>query len=640
VKGSSVTEQRRTPPFAQLSGRLGLIGLIVGGVLAATLAIYFGMVLAVGDGVRSGTVVKGVPIGGLTIDDATARLDETIGARAERNLRVRALDQVFVVDPVEAGLRFDAEATVMQAAGREWNPIRLVRDLTSERRIEPIVSIDETALAQQVASMADAVTQPPVEPTLAFNSIEPVLQPGKPGRSIDQMETAALMSDAFLKRRQPIDAPIIRVPTLVRPANAVSAEAFAMQAVSAPVIVDAEGQEVSIPSSAIAEALSFTQSGANLQPQLDGAVLHEAVRGPLRAVEKPGRNATFRIKNGKPVVVKSRVGRGIADDELATQVLAVLDRPEGQRNTSVTMGVREPELTTAQARQLGVNERISTFTQTFPNAAYRTQNIGQAARYVNGTLLLPGDTFSMNDTIKQRTEKNGYTVGYIIGAGGVFDEALGGGVSAATTAVWTGAFFAGMKRTSTQAHSIYISRYQPGLEATVAWGVFDMKFTNDTPYGVFITTSMTNTSMTVNFWSTRIYDEIRADFGPRTNVRPYQTIYNEGENCSSQSGMDGFSINVDRVFINDGAEVKRERISTNYRPSPKVVCGENPKKKKKKEREQQRADEFGDQQSSPGATPSPTPKPTQSAKPSETPKPTQTPSPTPSDPETEFGPAT
>jgi hypothetical protein len=151
---------------------------------------------------------------------------------------------------------------------------------------------------------------------------------------------------------------------------------------------------------------------------------------------------------------------------------------------------------------------------------------------------------------------------------------------------------------------------------------------------------MTNTSMTVNFWSTRIYDEIRADFGPRTNVRPYQTIYNEGENCSSQSGMDGFSINVDRVFINDGAEVKRERISTNYRPSPKVVCGENPKKKKKKEREQQRADEFGDQQSSPGATPSPTPKPTQSAKPSETPKPTQTPSPTPSDPETEFGPAT
>lgn len=626
-----MTEHRRIPPIAQLSGR---IGLIVGGVLAAIVAIYFGMVLAVGDGVRAGTVVKGVPIGGMSIEEATARLDETIGVRAERNLRVRALDQIFVVNPVEAGLSFDAEATVMQAAGREWNPLRLIRDLTSERRIDPVVDIDESALTQQVASMADAVMQPPVEPSLSFNSIEPVLKSGKPGTSIDQPETAALMSDAFIKRREPIDAPVIRVPTLVRPANAARAETFAQQAVSAPVIVDAQGQEVSVPQSAIAKALSFTQTGSTLLPQVDGAVLHEAVREPLKSVESPGRNATFRIKNGKPVVVKSRVGRGIADDELAARVLSVLDRPEGLRTTTVTMGVRPPELTTAQARQLGVKERISTFTQTFPYAPYRTQNIGQAAKYVNGTLLLPGETFSMNDTIKQRTEANGYTVGFVVGAGGIFDEALGGGVSAATTTVWTGAFFAGMERTSTRAHSIYISRYQPGLEATVAWGFLDMKFTNGTPYGVFITTSMSNTSMTVNFWSTRIYDEIRADFGPRTNIRPAQTIYNEGDNCSSQSGMDGFSINVDRVFIKDGAEVKRERISTNYRSSPKVVCGEKPKKKKKKDREERQATESESQDAGSSPSPSTTPAPS----PTRTPRPT--PSPDSTSPETEFGPAT
>ncbi len=60
-------------------------------------------------------------------------------------------------------------------------------------------------------------------------------------------------------------------------------------------------------------------------------------------------------------------------------------------------------------------------------------------------------------------------MGTIIGPGGVFEEALGGGVSAATTAVWTAAFFAGMERVSTRAHSVYISRYQLGLEATVAW---------------------------------------------------------------------------------------------------------------------------------------------------------------------------
>ena len=59
-------------------------------------------------------------------------------------------------------------------------------------------------------------------------------------------------------------------------------------------------------------------------------------------------------------------------------------------------------------------------------AAYRVQNIGEAARRMNGTLLMPGDTFSLNDTIKERTEKNGYTVGFVVGAGGVFAEDLGG----------------------------------------------------------------------------------------------------------------------------------------------------------------------------------------------------------------------
>ena len=227
------------------------------------------------------------------------------------------------------------------------------------------------------------------------------------------------------------------------------------------------------------------------------------------------------IRNGKPKVVKSKVGTGVSDEELATAVEGVLDLPAAERTVTVAVGAREPTLTTEQAKALGVKERLSTFTQNFPYAAYRVQNIGEAARRVNGTLLMPGETFSLNDTIKERTEENGYTEGFVVGEGGVFDEALGGGVSAAATTVWTGAFFAGMERVQTIAHSIYISRYQPGLEATVAWGIFDMKFRNDTPNAVFITAGTTNSSMTVSFWGTKEYDEIAAEFGERTNIVPF-----------------------------------------------------------------------------------------------------------------------
>jgi len=88
---------------------------------------------------------------------------------------------------------------------------------------------------------------------------------------------------------------------------------------------------------------------------------------------------------------------------------------------------------------------------------------------------------------------------------------------------------------------------------------------------------MTNTSMQVNFWSTKVYDEIKAEFGPKTNIKPFATIYDKSEKCLGQSGSEGFDIDVDRVFYQDGAEVKRETFSTAYRPAPKVVCGKKPK---------------------------------------------------------------
>lgn len=76
----------------------------------------------------------------------------------------------------------------------------------------------------------------------------------------------------------------------------------------------------------------------------------------------------------------------------------------------------------------------------------------------------------MNDTVAERTVENGYAEGVVVGEGGVLTKDMGGGVSAATTATWTAAFFAGLEKVEQHAHSIYISRYTPGLEATVWWG--------------------------------------------------------------------------------------------------------------------------------------------------------------------------
>ncbi len=596
------------PQPSRISRRALAIGAAVAG---AVLALYLGAALAAGDGVRAGTTVQGVAIGGMPQEQAVAELEQTLGKRAAKPLKVQADDdRVFTVAPAEAGLGFDAAATVAAVSGRTWNPLELLAGLLGSRSADPVLTVDEQALADQVASIGVAVNTEPVEPVLTMQKLTPKLEPGRNGTVLDEPAVRQALIDGLLQARSTIPAPMADAEPTVTPEAADSAVALARSAVSAPVIVSSADITATLRPQAIGRALSFTAEGGQLVPQLDGAVLHKAIRKDFAAIETPGRDARFKIRNGKPVIVPSKVGTGISNDELASAVVPVLGKQAPERAVSVTIGTREPELSTAEAEKLCITERMSTFTQPFAYAAYRVQNIGQAAKYVNGTVLRPGEVFSMNETMKERTAENGYTEGFIVAPGGVFAEEMGGGVSAATTTVWTGAFFAGLERVFTQAHSIYISRYQPGLEATVSWGNFDMKFKNDTPCGVLITASTTPTSMTVSFWGTKQYDQVKAEFGPRTGVTKYSTVYDDSKQCLGQSGVNGFAIDVDRVFIKDGEEARRETISTRYRATPEVICG-----KKKPAKDEGKPAKGDDKQDADAPAKGDRPRPSASASP-------------------------
>ena len=550
----------------------------IGAGIGALLAFFLGIYAATNDGVRPRTTVSGVAIGGMSTGQAVGVLEESLGTALNRRIKISAGDQVFQVRPRSAGITLDAAATVEQATMRGFNPFSVFSDLTGSLEIEPVILVDQDLLSQSVVSIADAVSLKPVEPKLSVTQKKISLTQGSDGLEVDRVELGTQIIAAVPKPRSMIEAPLKVMPPRVSAANAINAETLAKQAVANPVNILVKDVKAVIDPTTIAQALSFTVQGNQLSPELNGALLHESIANELKRAETPGRNARFKIENGSPVVVPSVVGEGVSDTELATSVLGVLSAPGSDRSVTVALGTRDPEMTTLKAQQLGINEKLSSFTQDFVYARYRVTNIGQSAKYVNNTILMPGETFSMNDTISERTVENGYTVGTIIGPGGVFEEALGGGVSAATTAVWTAAFFAGMERTDTRAHSLYISRYQPGLEATVAWGVFDMKFTNNLSRAVLIKTKMTNSSMKVTFWGTKEYDSIEAEFGERVNVNKPKKIVKRNKKCVAQSGIEGFTITVNRVFIKDGQEVEREPMTTIYRAGPEIVC-----KKKKKE---------------------------------------------------------
>lgn len=563
--------------------RIQIIAGSIGAGLLALVGLAVLVTVLAGPVVPAGTTVNGVDIGGLGRDAAIEKVRDEVARPAADPLEFDNAGEILIVKPRQAGVWVNAQETVEPLLRTSWNPF--ARFFGSGDEVPPTVVVEEDKLELQMGAFDRLVTTQPIDPELSVRGTRVSFVSGQQGRTIDRDATRSLIVESITQPRRQLELPVAIEEPLVTVANAEAANTFAQAAVSGPVNVVIGSTVAEIPASVIGDSLTFSAIDGDYVPQLDGAKLYASISDELTVAEEP-QDARFRVnKNGKLRIVPSRAGGGVEDEELAEKVLGVLGQDVsagGTRDVIVPEGTRQPAFTTADAEALGIKDKLSTFTQKFDYAAYRVTNIGQAAEYVNGTILMPGETFSMNDTIKERTVENGYTEGIIIGPGGVFEEALGGGVSAATTAVWTAAFFAGMERVDTRAHSVYISRYQPGLEATVAWGIFDMKFRNDSPYPVLITTKMTNTSMTVDFWGTRVYDAIEAEFGPRTNVRKPETIYRKKKDgCSRQQGIPGFSINVDRVFFQDDEEVKRETIRTFYRAAPNVVCGKDPKKEKK-----------------------------------------------------------
>lgn len=552
------------------------VAMVGGAIVLGIGAVYAGAVAFTPSTVPGGTTVLGVDVGGMSRDEAIAALTAATDDLAAEPIDLRVRSAHVSLDPASAGLSFDPAATIDSVMGRQWNPLARLSAGTAD--LTPVVRVDQMVLSESLHTVAADTDQAPVEPSVTIADDGPRLEKGSTGHLMDVGSTAAAVTAAYLHTDE-VSATVTPAEPTVSPADAQAALAQARSAIAAPVTVTVGAVRASIPASVIADSLTYEVRDGRLAPVLDGDALRASIAAKVAPEETPGRDATWKIKKGKPVVVPSKVGRGVSPDALATSVAGVLDQSGVGRTVAATIGAIQPARTTAQAQALGITEQLSTFTQNFPYAAYRVQNIGQAAKYMNGTVLEPGQVYSMNDTIKERTVANGYTVGTVIGSGGIFEESLGGGVSTATTATWTAAFFAGLERVHTQAHSIWISRYQPGLEATVAWGSFDMQFRNDTPDGVLITTKMTNTSITVSMWGTKQYDKIRDVSGPRTNVVPYKTIYDQSPGCHSQSGVPGFRIVVTREFITDGKVVKKEPITTVYQPSPTVICGKDPSKK-------------------------------------------------------------
>jgi len=211
------------------------------------------------------------------------------------------------------------------------------------------------------------------------------------------------------------------------------------------------------------------------------------------------RDAEFRFRGGEVEIVPAVQGRVL---DVAATAGRLADSDESTVEAAVSLV--QPEVTTAELAALGIRDRVSEFTTYYPPGQPRVVNIQRAAAVIDGTILRPGATFSMNEALGERTIAKGYVPAPQIAAGNSFVDSVGGGISQVATMLYNGAFFAGLELIEHQPHSLYIDRYPLGREATISWGGPELIFRNDWAAGVLIKLDATETAITVRFFSSRL----------------------------------------------------------------------------------------------------------------------------------------
>lgn len=543
-----------TAPFAVLAG------------------LYLGDLILSSDRVPRGVTAAGVHIGGLTLTDAEDRLRAAVTPRTTRPIPVTAGPERSEIDPTSAGLSVDWRATVEQAGAQPLNPITRLSSLFTTREIGVVSTADDAALTAALDELDAVVAQDPVEGTVRFEGREPVGVDPEAGRRLD-VDAATELLKRDWATGSTVDLPMIELEPRTTASDVEAAVAdIAVPAVSGPLVITGEDDARAVISeTVIATALTFDVDDREIVATVDQNAIADAARPQLADSEIPRRDATIDFTTSPPAKVPSQDGRRIDYDDTLADLMDVLTDTTDREVAAVY--VDEPAtFTTADIDALGPVQVIGEF-QTSGFSGDSGVNIKRAAGAIDGIVVAPGETFSLNGATNPRNAANGYVEAGII-LNGKPDSGIGGGVSQVATTLFNAAYFAGMELVEHQEHSYYISRYPAGREATVFGDAIDVKFRNDGPTPVQIQTTWTSSAITVQLVGIKRYEVTSAQSPRSAPTSPRTITIPAGESCSASSGAPGFTITDTRTLrdIVTG-DTRTESHTVSYDPIPKVVCG-------------------------------------------------------------------
>ncbi len=430
--------------------------------------------------IAKGVYIKGIDVSGLTKEDATKKISSYVSSSIPEEIKLKHNDFETSLSTSQLSIYFNTEEAVNMAynIGKNGNIFQknteILNTLFSKVNIDPGFSIDEEQLKKDLQDISSKLPDKVIESSCYIDDNRLIITKGQAGKSIKVEDSA----------------------------NYITKEINNLNVQNSPLEL-------------------ITEDAYPNQIDLD-AVYNEVHKDPVNAYYSQNPYVVHPSENGLDFAISLDDAKNLLQEQKDEYV--------------IPLKVLYPSVTTNMIGTEAFPDLLSEFSTKYAASnKNRTTNLILASKKINGTVLMPGETFSYNKVVGARTIAAGYKEAPIYVSGRV-EDGIGGGICQITTTLYNAVLYANLDIVERSNHQFVPSYAGPSRDATVVYGAIDFKFKNNRDYPIKITCSVSGGIANFKIWGLKSDNDYEVQITSRTTGKTATAIYSEAYKTLKKNG--------------------------------------------------------------------------------------------------------
>ena len=464
--------------------------------------------------------INDISVSGLSPNDAKEKLNSELNAKLSKIIQLTFEDYSVDFLPAEIDFSYDTSSALEKAysIGRTGNiftnNLKILASLFKKTNLNAEYSYNEEKLSNIINNISVDIPNLVIEPSYYISNDTLIITDGSSGNELDKQQTRQLLLSAISNHKETLNLPI----------NYISSNSINIDQIYKEIYC--EPQNASVTKNPY--KISAEKNGVDFAISIDEAKKLVANKSAVEIY--------IPLKYTKPEITISDLGEDIFGTKLGTST-TIYDSTNINRST----------------------------------------NINIACEKINGTILEPGETFSFNKIVGERTAKSGFKEALIY-AGGEVDYGLGGGICQISSTLYNAVLKANLDVIERKNHSMTVSYLPVGLDASVSYGSVDFKFTNSRTYPIKISATANTGVITISILGVLEEQEYVVTFETEIlETTDYTTSYEYSSNVPlgkeeiKQVGKNGYKCSTYKILSLADKEISRTLLSTDTYKSQKEI---------------------------------------------------------------------